>query len=213
MALKNVTSPYSAALTGCTFMFYEMNRCLPLLMDANAEELLKQEVEQNNLLMVNSLTSRKRFVAEFKRRYAAVPRPFWLWYITLGEKAQRAALLYAILKTYRLAFDFHFNVTRQQFFSVTKELTSADLDMQYFEIAGQDEFVNSWSDATRRKCISSYLTILRQSGILDPKTNTLSPLMLDAKDYEYYVRSGEFWFLEACLLHQYEIDNIKNELL
>ena len=47
MAIQRENSPYSAALTGCTFMFYEMNRCLPLLMDANAEELLKLEVEQN----------------------------------------------------------------------------------------------------------------------------------------------------------------------
>jgi len=213
MARNVIDSPYSAALTGCTFMFYEMNRCLPLLMDANAEELMREEIEQNKLIMVNSLTSRKRFVAEFKRRYAAVPRPFWTWYITLDEPAQRAALLYVILNTYRLAFDFHFNVTRQKFFSVTKELTSADLDMQFFEIAGQDEFVNSWSDATRRKCISAYLTILRQAGMLDPKSNVLSPLLLNDSDYEYYVRSGDTWFLEACLLQQYEIDNIKSNLL
>ena len=213
MAIQRNNSPYSAALTGCTFMFYEMNRCLPLLMDADADELLKQEVEQNNLLMVNSLTSRKRFVAEFKRRYDAVPRPFWSWYLTLDEPAQRAALLYAILSTYKLAFDFHHFVTRQKFLSVTKELTQADLNMLFYDIASRDEFVNSWSDLTRKKCISSYLTILRQAGMLDLKTNTLSPIRLKDEDYAYYVKTGETWFLEACLLQQYEIESIKRNLL
>ncbi len=213
MAIQRENSPYSAALTGCTFMFYEMNRCLPLLMDANAEELLKLEVEQNNLLMVNSLTSRKRFVAEFKRRYAAVPRPFWTWYLTLDEPAQRAALLYAILNTYKLAFDFHFYVTRQKFLSISKELTKSDLDLKFYDIASQDEFVNSWSDETRKKCISSYLTILRQAGMLDAKTNVLSPIKLKDEDYAYYVKAGENWFLEACLLQQYEIETIKSNLL
>ena len=213
MAVDKINSPYSAALTGCTFMFYEMNRCLQLLMDANAEELLKLEVEQNNLLMVNSLTSRKRFVAEFKRIYAAVPRPFWTWYLTLDEPAQRAALLYAILNTYKLAFDFHFYVTRQKFLSISKELTKSDLDLKFYDIASQDEFVNSWSDETRKKCISSYLTILRQAGMLDAKTNVLSPIKLKDEDYAYYVKAGENWFLEACLLQQYEIENIKSNLL
>lgn len=213
MAIQRNNSPYSASLTGCTFMFYEMNRCLPLLMSHNADALIKQEIEENKLLLVNSLTSRKRFVAEFRRRYNAVPRHFWLWYQTLDEKAQRAALLYAILKTYRLAFDFHFNVTRKAFFSISHELTISDLEMEYFEIASRDEFVNSWSDDTRKHCISSYMTILRHAGMLGSKTNTLSPLLLNDSDYAYYLQSGEQWFLEACLLQQYEIDNIKNRLL
>ena len=37
MAVNKTNSPYSAAITGCTFMFYEFNRCLPLLMDNDAE--------------------------------------------------------------------------------------------------------------------------------------------------------------------------------
>jgi len=194
-------------------MFHEMNRCLPLFMSSEADALIKQEIEENNLLMVNSLISRKRFMAEFQRRFKAVPRPFWLWYQTLEEKAQRAALLFVMLKTYRLAFDFHFNVTRKKFFSIMQELNSSDLEMEYYEIASRDEFVNSWSDATRKKCISSYLTILRHAGMLEAKTNMLLPLVLDNKDYEYYLRCNEQWFLEACLLQQYEIDNIKQALI
>lgn len=213
MAIKRTNSPYSAALTGCTFMFHEMNRCLPLFMSSEADALIKQEIEENNLLMVNSLISRKRFMAEFQRRYKAVPRPFWLWYQTLEENAQRAALLFVVLKTYRLAFDFHFNVTRQKYFSIMQELKPSDLEMEFYEIASRDEFVNSWSDATRKKCISTYLTMLRHAGMLDEKTNVLSPIVLDNKDYDYYLRSHEQWFLEACLLQQYEIDNIKQSLI
>ena len=213
MAIKNTTSPYSAAITGCTFMFYEMNRCLPLLMSENADELMKKEVEENKLLMVNSIVSRKRFVAEFKRRYNAVPRTFWLWYQSLSEDAQKAALLYVMLSTYRLIFDFHFNVVRPKFLTFSKELSTAELEMEYFQIASRDEFVNSWSDATRKKCISAYMTILRQAGMLDAETNQLKPILLQDSDYDYYIRSGETWFLEACLLQPYEIEHIKSSIV
>ena len=212
MAVNKFNSPYSAALTGCTFMFFEFNRCLPLLMEENADELMKKEIEENKLLMVNSISSRKKFVLEFQRRYKAVPRTFWLWYVTLEEKAQRVALFYVIMKTYRLVFDFHFNVAKEKYFSITREITFNDVDLEFSQIASHDDFVNSWSESTRKKCIGTYLTILRQVDMLDSKTNVLSPLLLEPKDYEYYLRSGEQWFLEACLLQQYDIDNIKRAL-
>ena len=66
--MKKIDSPYSA-ITGCTFLYYEFKRVLPILMDENSSELLKKEIEENNLLQVNSLTSRKRFVGEFKKRF------------------------------------------------------------------------------------------------------------------------------------------------
>ena len=42
----NKKSPYTT-ITGCTFLFYEFQRILPLLMDANSESLLKDEIESN----------------------------------------------------------------------------------------------------------------------------------------------------------------------
>ena len=75
---------------------------------------LSNEIENNRVLQVNSIASRKRFVVEFKRRYAAVPAHFWQTCQNLSEAGQRAGLFYAILKTYKLVFDFHFNVTMKK---------------------------------------------------------------------------------------------------
>ena len=108
MVEKN-KSPYTT-ITGCTFLFYEFQRILPLLTDANSESLLKDEIENNRVLQVNSIASRKRFVVEFKRRYAAVPAHFWQTWQNMSEAGQRAGLFYAILKTYKLVFVFPVDV-------------------------------------------------------------------------------------------------------
>lgn len=208
---KKDKSPYSA-ITGCTFQYYEFVRMLPLLMDANSESLLKDEIENNHVLQVNAITSRKRFVAEFKRRYASVPSHFWQMWQSMGEVGQRAGLFYAILKTYKLVFDFHFNVTMRKWNSIDRHLLKDDLWMEFNELSAHDEFVDSWSDATKDKCCSCYLTILRQSGLLNEKSNELTPVKLDASEFAYYIRSGEEWFLEACLLYPYEINEIKSQL-
>jgi hypothetical protein len=48
--------------------------------------------------------------------------------------------------------------------------------------------------------------------MLDEKKEELRQIHLEPAESEYYFRSGEEWFLEACLLHPYEIENLKNEL-
>ena len=185
---------------------------LPLLMDVNAESLLKEEVENNRVLQVNSIASRKRFVVEFKRRYAAVSPLFWKAWQVMSEAGQRAGLLYAILKAYKLVFDFHFNVTLRKWNSVDHCLLKDDLLMEFNELSAHDALVDSWSDATKNKCCSTYLTILRQSGLLDENTNELTPIRLEASEFAYYIHCGEEWFLEACLLYPYEINDIKSQL-
>ena len=209
--MEKNNSPYTA-ITGCTFLYYEFGRILPLLMDANSESLLKNEIENNRVLQINSIASRKRFVAEFKRRYASVPTVFWQTWQCMSEAGQRAGLFYAILKTYKLVFDFHFNVTMRKWNSIDHSLMMDDLLMELNEISAHDEYVDSWSDATKKKCCSCYLTILRQSGLLNEKSSELTPVKLDASDFAYYIRSGEEGFMEACLLYPYEINDIKRQL-
>ena len=192
-------------------MFDETNRCLPLLMSSDSKQLFKQEIEENNLMMVDSLMSRKRFAAELQRRYDALPRPFWLWYQELQENAQRAALLFVVLKTYRLAFDFHFNVTVKRWRAAERFISKDDIMMEFNEIAANDSFVDSWSDTTKNKCVSQYLTFLRHSGLMDEKTNELLPMHFEPNDASYYIRTGNEWFLEAALLFPYEINDLKSQ--
>ena len=181
-------------------------------MEKNAADLLKEEVSNNRLLQVNSQKARQRFITEFKRRYNAVPLSFWTNFVNMNEAAQRAGLLYAILKAYKLAFDFHFNVTVKRWNSVDQTLHKNDIMREFSELSSRDAFVDSWTEKTKDKCASQYLTILRQAGLLQEKTDELLPLHLEASDFEYYVRSGEDWFLEACLLYPYEVNNIKTQL-
>ena len=205
-------SPYTATITGCAFLFNEFLRILPLLMAPNSDELLRDEKKNNRILQVNSEKARQTFLNEFKRRYNSVPTSFWIAFIDKNEKTQRAYLLYAILKAYKLVFDFHFNVTVKQWNSVERTLRKNDIMIEFSEISLRDKFVDGWTDNTKDRCASQYLTILRQSGLLQEKTDELHAIHLDVSDYEYYIRSGEEWFLEACLLYPYEVNDIKTKL-
>lgn len=209
--MKKKTSPY-IAITGCPFLFSEFVRLLPVLMSAEADRLMKEEVEKNELLQVNSMTSRKRFISEIKKRYASVPVEFWNQFLLMDETGQRAGMLYVILKTYKLAFDCHFNVTIKRWSSIEKSVSKNDLMMELNEISAKDEFVESWTEQTKNKSIVSYLNFIRHAGLINEATGELQSIKLDASNAKYYFQSGEEWFLEACLLYPYEINEIKSQL-
>ena len=204
-----INSPYTAAITGGGFLLDEMLALLPLLQSADREKLLKDERLNNRVLMINAETSRKKAILEISRRYNAMPPVFWQDFLAMTPAEQHIALFLVLLKTYKILFDFHANVTIRRWNSVAKSVNKDDILMEFHEISARDAFVDSWSGATRDKVISAYLSILRKIGILD-RTNQLQ--VLDCTNYPYYLQIGESWFLEACLLQPYQIEKIKTSL-
>ena len=195
--MKRIQSPYTAAITGGGFLFEETNLLLPLLQSDNRTALLKEETVNNRILHINSETSRKRNIVEIARRYDTMPVSFWEDYKEMEENDQKIALFFVILKTYKICFDFQIRVTMRKWNGIAKSLTHEDLMMEFSEIAAKDEFVNSWSENTMRKVASTYLSILRKVGMLDNNSELHS---VEANNMDYYIKIGEPWFLEACLV-------------
>ncbi len=207
--MSKLKSPYTAAITGGGFLFEETNILLPLLQSDDRVALLKDEKINNRLLKINAEESRKKAIGEIARRYDAMPSAFWSDYQAMSTDDQQVALFFVILKTYKICFDFHINVTMRKWNSISKSVVFDDIEMEFNEVSARDEFVDSWSDKTKHKVAGAYLTILRKVGILD-KDDNLHPL--SASNFDYYILNGEQWFLEACLLQPYQIENIKKQL-
>ena len=81
------------------------------------------------------------------------------------------------------------------------------------EIASRDEFVDSWSEETRDRASSQYLTILRQSGLINEGNNELQIPDIQDEAMSWYVQAGEVWFLQACFYPGYKIEQIKQHAL
>ena len=62
-------------------MLDETVALLPVLQSPDADALLRSEVEDNKLLQLGKAKTRARNITEIRRRFNAVPRPFWDWLI------------------------------------------------------------------------------------------------------------------------------------
>lgn len=205
-----IKSPYSAAITGGGFLFEETGALLPMLMSPNADSLLADERIHNNYLHINAETSRKKAIIEIRRRYNAVPISFWHEYLKMSKEDKTVALFYVLLKTYKILFDFHTNVTMRKWNSAVRRIDNSDLMMEFYEIAARDEFVDSWSENTKKKVAGAYLTMLRKVGFID-ENGVLKPI--SSSNFSFYLKMAEPWFLEACLLEPYQVESIKKSVI
>lgn len=207
--MAKYNSQYSASITAGGFLQEETNSIVPLLLQENADDLIKDEIINNRLLHINAEMSRKRVIAEIIKRFRSVPAAFWKDYLEMDDLNQRVANFYVIMKTYKLVFDVHVNVTIKRWHSMNQTVFQDDVLMELSEIASRDSFVDSWSDATRRKISSTYILMIHKARILDREHKLTVP---ECTNFEYYISIGEQWFLEACLLEPYQIANIKKRM-
>ena len=207
--MKRGNSPYSAAITGGGFLFEETDALLPLLKSIDRETLIKDELVNNRILHINAEKSRSKAILEIKRRFDVMPPAFWDDYQSMNDDDRKIALLFVILKTYKILFDFQINVARKKWNSVSRTIDLQDLAMEMNEISAKDEFVDSWSESTKSKVASAYLSMLRKCGMMDREGQLVQ---LKPTNADFYIRIGELWFLEACFLAPYQIENIKKQM-
>lgn len=197
-------------MTGCGFMVDEMTRTLPLFMSEDSGALLKQEIQENRVLLIPSLTTRRRMVTEFNRRFSAVPLSFWEDYMALSPRMQVLGMFFVLLKTYRLYFDFQVEVVRNKWNCFNQIVSKNNILAAISDIACNDEFVDSWSNNTRDRVAAAFLSVLRKVGFISDKDGHLRQLEYSDEDLSFFVRIGEPWFLDAILIPPYRIETIKS---
>lgn len=207
--MKRGNSPYSAAITGGGFLFEETDALLPLLKSPDRDTLIRDELVNNRILHINAEKSRGKAILEIKRRFDVMPPAFWDDYQSMNDDDRKIALFFVILKTYKILFDFQINVAIKKWNSVSRTIDLQDLAMEMNEISAKDEFVDSWSESTKSKVASAYLSMLRKCGMMNREGQLVQ---LKPTNADFYIRIGELWFLEACFLAPYQIETIKKQM-
>ena len=192
-------------------MLDETVALLPILQSPDADSLLRAEVDTNHLLQLGKSKTRLRMITEFKRRYNAMPPSFWTWFLSLDRSGQVIALYYCLMRTYLLVKDVHLNVFLPRLKSANPTVVKADVERHICQIAAMDDFVASWSDATKGKVAGACLSFLRCVGMLDGD-GELKAVHVDDGLAAHFLSRGESWYLESLGMPLYEINRVKKGL-
>ena len=180
--MQNIDSPYrgSASLTREQFLFYEVRTTARLLNEGLSSEDAINKITEDNLFQYPTEKTIKRIAQGCIRRLEALHGAELIQAIANEPSdVSKQICLYAMMKQYRLMWDFMITVIgskyRQQDFTFSRR----DLNAFFLQLQEQDDLVASWSEATIKKMISVISRVLVETEYIDnAKSLTLNPVLI-----------------------------------
>lgn len=174
-------SPYNAAITREQFLFYEMRTTAKLLDEGlSDEETVNRIVTENLFQYPTEKTIRKMALACIRRLRMMKDDSLVVAMATQPVEISKQICLYAMMKQYRLVWDFMVTVIGEKYRLKDTSFSKMDLNVYFMRLQEQDDWVASWSDSTLAKLKQVLVKILVENEYLDSsKAESLNPVWLN----------------------------------
>lgn len=174
------SSPYSAVITREQFLFYEMRTTAKLVAEGLNDEQVADRITSDNLFQYPTEKSVRRMALTCLRRLKALDDPKLVAAIaSQPSDVSKQICLYAMMKQYRLVWDFMITVVGAKY--ENRDMSFSRMDFNVFMMCHQeqDDWVASWSDSTVTKVKQVLARILVDNEYLDSTTaDHLNPVLV-----------------------------------
>ena len=173
-------SPYNAAITREQFLFYEVRTTAKLLCEnLTSEEVIKKIVAENLFQYPTEKSVRKIALACLRRLDVLGEESLVQAIATQPSEVAKQICLYAMMKQYRLIWDFMITVIGEKYRLSDTKFGKIDLNSYFLRLQEQDDRVAAWSDSTVTKLKQVITKILVENAYLDNvKSTKLNPVWL-----------------------------------
>ncbi len=187
MALKSAAvlkaaSPYSAAITREQFLFFEVRATARLLNEGLSDEEATERIISENLFQYPTEKSIKKMASSCLRRLHAMNDESLIKAIaTQPSDVAKQICLYAMMKQYRLVWDFMVTVIGEKYRQRDFSFGKIDLNSFMLRLQEQDDWVATWTDETVTKIKQVLNKVLLENDYIDSLMATrLNPVMLNS---------------------------------
>lgn len=173
-------SPYNAAITREQFLFYEVRTTAKLLCEGlSADEVAERIVSDNLFQYPTEKSVRKMALACLRRLDALGDETLVQAIATQPSDVSKQICLYAMMKQYRLVWDFMVSVIGEKYRLRDISFGKIDLNVFFMRLQEQDDYVATWSDSTITK-LKQVLqkTLVDNEYIESTKAEQLNPVLL-----------------------------------
>lgn len=174
------SSPYSAVITREQFLFYEMRTTAKLVAEGLNDEQVAGRITSDNLFQYPTEKSVRRMALTCLRRLKALDDPDLVAAIaSQPSDVSKQICLYAMMKQYRLVWDFMITVVGAKYENRDMSFSRMDFNVFMMRLQEQDDWVASWSDSTVTKVKQVLARILVDNEYLDSTTaDHLNPVLI-----------------------------------
>ena len=186
MALKNAAalrdaSPYNAAMTREQFLFYEVRTTARLIAEGLSDTDVADRIVTENLFQYPTEKSVRKMALACIRRLRAMEDDSLITAIaTQPADVAKQICLYAMMKQYRLVWDFMVTVVGEKYRLLDTTFGKVDLNTFFLRLQEQDDWVATWSDSTITKVKQVLNKTLVENEYLDNlNADRLNPVWLN----------------------------------
>lgn len=183
---------YSAKIEKAPFTFIELKKAAALALQGFSQAEIKEIVVRDNLFQVNTDDRKKELARMVLKRMQALDQ-YLLQQLVNGSAATgKLIVLYAIMKTDRLFFEFMNEVFKEKL--IIRDYTLADKDFHNF-FAGkkeQSQQLAAWREYTVNKIKQVYIRVLFEAGLIkDKKSREIVIPLLDQSLIDNWLSRGD----------------------
>ena len=174
------SSPYNAAITREQFLFYETRTTAKLVCEGLGKEDIIGRIVNGNLFQYPTEKSVKRMALACLRRLDALEDQALVQALaTQPSDVSKQICLYAMMRQYRLVWDFMITVVGAKYKNLDTSFGKIDLNTYILRLQEQDDWVSAWSESTVTKVKQVLAKLLVENGYLDSLTaGHLNPVLL-----------------------------------
>lgn len=175
-------SPYSAVITREHFLFYEVRTTAELLNEGLSYEEVIERIISENLFQYPTEKSLRRMANVCLKRLNSLEDDSLVEAIaTEPSNVAKQICLYAMMKQYRLIWDFMITVIGEKYRSSDDTYGKIDLNSFFLRLEEQDDGVATWSDSTIVKLKQVITKTLVENEYLDNNRATkLNPVTINS---------------------------------
>lgn len=183
MPIEKIKNPYkgSGQITREQFLFYEMRTTAKLINEGLDEKELIEKIVDDNLFQYPTEKSVKAMAKTCTKRLKILNNKELVEAIAMQyTDTAKQICLYAMMKQYRLVWDFMINVIGEKYRLKDYSFGQMDVNIFLIQLQEQNDYVAGWSDATIKRIRQVLIRILIENGYLDDnKADHINSIWID----------------------------------
>lgn len=192
---------YKSTIKSRPFLFKETKKAAYLINKGFKDFEIKDKAKNDNIFQVNTETRRSEIASIVLQRLKAID-DFLIEKIVNGEiGTSKQVVIYSIMKTDRLFFEFMYEVFREKMLLRDFTLQDKDFNIFFERKKEQSERVASWTDYTFYKLKQVYIRILFEAGFIkeQKKDREIVKPIIEEEVIEHLKEIGDIKYLNALM--------------
>ena len=192
---------YSSTIKTRGFLYLEMKKASALYLQGSSRENIKRKALEDNIFLLNTENRRREIAATVLDRVSVLDQ-FLLERLVNGNLGVgKQIVLYSIMKTDRLFFEFMQEVFFEKLFLGDYILESKDFKVFFQRKAEQSKQMASWVEYTFYKLSQVYRKILLEAGLAKREKRKLkiSRAVIEEDVARHIQKNGHEIYLKAVL--------------